>query len=181
VLTGSGGPLPEFDCDPSSGPQSSHVTPAGQDDGVQEGDWPSAAQFDFESLELDHSLPIATLQQESQGIAVTSNVDTTQNGPGLQCQECFERFPKQHLLNKHTKKHFPPFKCDDCDKAFRYRKDLNRHRTSKHSGTAGGSMVLFCPYPGCKFSAERSTGSTRRDNLNRHIRTQHPGWSLTGQ
>lgn len=72
------------------------------------------------------------------------------------------------------KKHFPQFQCDDCDKAFRYRKDLRRHCESQHRETVEGPTALFCcPYPECKFSAERSAGSTRRDNLNRHIQTQH--------
>jgi hypothetical protein len=77
--------------------------------------------------------------------------------------------------SKHIKKHYPPFQCDDCDKAFRYRKDLRRHCNSKHPATVDVLKVSFCRVYGCKYSTERSNGSSRSDNLRRHIRTQH-GW-----
>ncbi|KAH8688625.1 hypothetical protein GQ44DRAFT_720712 [Phaeosphaeriaceae sp. PMI808] len=95
----------------------------------------------------------------------------------LRCNECGLTFPKRHLLNTHRKKHNPPFKCtiNQCDRAFRYQKDLDRHRKAKHSETTHGSTLLYCPYSGCKFSFERGTGSSRKDNLNRHIRTRHGG------
>jgi len=173
LQTGSGGPLPENDCGPSSGPRSGHITPAGQVDGVHEGDWSSTAPFDPESDRLDQSLQNDTLNQEPQGIAEASDIVTTQSAAALGCNVCSETFSRRHLLNKHMKKHFPPFQCPDCDKAFQYRKDLKRHRESKHPETLEEHTVLFCPYPRCKFSAERSAGSTRKDNLNRHIQTRH--------
>jgi len=180
LQTGSGGPLPEPDCGPSSGPRSSHVTPAGQVDGVFMEDWSSTTQFDLESDRLDQLLQNDSLYQETQGIAEASDMATTQIAAIFECTECFETFSKRHLLNKHMKKHFPPFQCDECDRAFQYRKDLKRHRQSQHPETVEEpTMPRFCSYPGCKFSAERSTGYTRKDNLNRHIQTQHPGWLFT--
>jgi len=173
LQTGYGGPLPEYNWSPSSGPWSSHFTPAGQVDGVRGDDWSSTAQFDSEPDILDHSLQSNTLLQDSDAIIEATGTAATQSATAFECEKCSETFPKQHLLNKHMKKHFPPFQCNDCDKAFQYRKDLKRHRESKHPETVEEPTVLFCPYPGCKFSAERSTGSTRRDNLNRHIQTQH--------
>jgi len=172
VQTGSGGPLPEYDCGSSSGPQSSQFTPAGQVDGVQEEDWSSTVQFASESDRLDHSLQNDTLQ-ESQGIAEASDIVAAQSATTFECNECSKTFSKRHLLNKHMKKHFPPFQCDDCGKAFQFRKDLRRHCEALHLETVEGATVLFCPFPECKFSAERSAGSTRRDNLNRHIQTRH--------
>jgi len=173
VQTGSGGPLPEYDYGPSSGPQSSHFTPAGQVDGAHGDDWSSTSQFALEPNRLDHSLRNNTLSQEPQGIAEASDIFAPQSELTFDCEECSEPFSKRNLLNKHMKKHFPPFQCDNCSRAFQFRKDLTRHCKSQHPETVEELTVLFCPYPGCKFSPERSTGSTRKDNLNRHIQTQH--------
>lgn len=169
--------MPEYDWGPSTGSQSSHFMPAGQVDGVHEEEWISTAQNYLGSDGLDHSLQHNTYIQESDDITDASDITTTiptQNATALfECEECSDTFSKPHLLNKHMKKHYPPFPCDECDKAFRYRKDLTRHCKSRHPETVEESEVLFCPSHGCKFSAERSTGSSRRDNLNRHIQTQH--------
>jgi hypothetical protein len=192
---GYGGPLPEYDHGLSSDPWSSQLAPAGQVDGVHGEDSSSTAQFDLEPHRLDHSLQSDTLQsnslpQETDASSAVTDIVATESATVLQCEECFEIFSKRYLLkynsrsigasfdlltgySKHMKKHFPPFQCDDCDMAFRYSKDLKRHCKSQHPETVEGQTVLFCPYLGCKFSAERSSGSTRRDNLNRHIQTQH--------
>jgi RNase P subunit RPR2 len=169
--------LPEYDWGPSSGSQSTHFMPAGQVDGVHEEEWYSTAQNDLGSDGLDHSLQHNNYSQVSDDITEASDITTTIPAQTtiaqFMCQECNEAFSKPHLLNKHMKKHYPPFSCDECGKAFRYRKDLTRHCKSKHPETVEESEVLFCPYFGCKFSAEKCTGSSRRDNLNRHIQTQH--------
>lgn len=173
MYSGSGGPLPEFDCGPSSGPQSSDNAPAGQVDGVFEEDWTSSAQLDLEPTTLDHSFYHNSLPQQPQGIAEASEIINTQSATTFPCDKCSQSFSKRHLLNKHMKKHSPPFQCDKCTHAFVYKKDLKRHCSSKHPETAGELTRLFCPFSGCKFSAEKSSGSTRRDNLERHIQTQH--------
>jgi len=151
--------------------------PAGQVDGVHEEERYSTAQNDLGTDGLDLYLQHNTYTQDSDDITEASEVTSTipaQNATALfECEECSDIFSKRHLLNKHIKKHYPPFQCDKCDKAFRYQKDLTRHYKSKHPDTVEGFEVLFCPFSGCKFSAERSTGSSRRDNLNRHIQTQH--------
>jgi hypothetical protein len=101
VHTGNGGPLPEYDWGPSSGPRSSHSTPAGQVDGVHGEDWSSTAQSDLEPNGLDHSLQLLqsnTLLQESGSIAEASGTTATQDATTLECEECFETFPKPHLL-----------------------------------------------------------------------------------
>jgi len=172
--------LPDYDWGPSSGPRSSPYTPAGQVDGVHEEERYSTAQTDFESDRLSHSQQHNTSPQESDGITETSDIVTprtaTQNATALfECEECPATFSKRGDFNKHMKKHYPPFQCDDCDKAFRYGKDLTRHCNSKHPGTVDVLKVSFCPVNGCKYSTERSNGSSRSDNLRRHRRTQH-GW-----
>jgi uncharacterized C2H2 Zn-finger protein len=179
VYTGHGGPLPEYDWGPASGPQSGPFTPAGQVDGVHEEEWYSTAQTDVESDRLHHSQQHNTSPQESDHVTNASDISATNITPNttalFECEECSATFPKRHIFNKHMKKHYPPFPCDDCNKAFRYRKDLTRHCNSIHPETVDEPKVSFCPVHGCKYSTERSTGSTRGDNLRRHIRTQH-GW-----
>jgi len=171
LQAGYGGPLPDWD--PSSGPSSSHYTPAGQVDGEQGQSWSPTAQFDSESNRLDHSLPSHTLLQGSYTVTEATGIAVGQSATILECAQCYKTFPKRHLLNKHMKTHNPPFQCEDCGKAFQYKKDLRRHCGSQHPELVEEPTMLFCPYLGCKFSAERSTGSTRKDNLYRHIQTQH--------
>jgi uncharacterized C2H2 Zn-finger protein len=172
--------LPDYDWGPSSGLWSSTFTPAGQVDGVHVEERYSTAQPDWESDGLNLSQQHNTYSQESNYITETSDPVTastaTQNATALfECAECPATFSKQGDFNKHMKKHYPPFPCDDCDKAFRYRKDLRRHCNSKHPETVDDPRVSFCHVPGCKYSTERSNGSSRSDNMRRHIRTQH-GW-----
>jgi len=90
----------------------------------------------------------------------------------FQCPECHESFSMKHQLNTHLKKHTLPFKCSDCDASFRYKKDLSRHCASKHQ-SEGSVAKLFCPYDGCKYGIELGQGFTRKDNLNRHIKSRH--------
>ncbi|CAI6334833.1 unnamed protein product [Periconia digitata] len=81
------------------------------------------------------------------------------------------------MLNTHGKRHNPPFKCpaSQCSAAFRYRKDLTRHQMSKHADNTEPGTRLYCPYSGCKFSYEKGRGSARKDNLSRHVQSQHGG------
>jgi len=172
--------LPDYDWGPSSGPRSSPFAPAGQVDGVHEEERDSTAPTDLESDGLNHSQQHNTSPQESDYNTETSDIvtagTTTQNATALfECGECSATFSKLCDYNKHMKKHYPPFQCDDCDKAFRYRKDLRRHCNSKHPETVDVLKVSFCRVYGCKYSTERSNGSSRSDNLRRHIQTQH-GW-----
>jgi len=95
----------------------------------------------------------------------------------FRCAECTQTFPKRHLFNRHNKKHSRPFKCPirRCNRAFQYRKDLGRHRAARHPETVQDLVLLYCRHPGCKFSSEQGPGSSRKDNLRRHARTQHRG------
>jgi len=172
LQTGYGGPLPEYDWSPYAGSSSEHVEPAGQVDGENGEDWPSIAQYDHEPR-FNHSLQNTTSSQDSNAIGEEVNFSTTLDSDLFQCEECPKTFPQRWLLNKHMKKHFRPFPCGDCDKAFVFSKDLDRHRENKHPETVGGLTLFFCPVEGCKHSAERSTGTTRKDNMKRHIKTRH--------
>jgi hypothetical protein len=127
-----------------------------------------------------HSLPnFEGIIQQPDLLVEDSEVETlVQNADdGLRCSECGLTFPKPYLLNKHRKKHNPPFKCtiDQCEQAFQFKKDLKRHQDARHTQSADGVVLLCCPYSGCKFSSESGYGSSRKDNLRRHIRNQHGG------
>jgi len=130
----------------------------------------------------NHSLPRVTLVNDVSPNPSEALQATVQNGTHnritanvLQCGECEQTFAKEHLLNKHLKKHFPPFQClhEGCSRFFQYRKDLRRHCEAKHPESVADAALLYCPYEGCKFSFQGGTGVSRRDNLNRHVRTQH--------
>jgi len=183
VQFGNGGPLPE---DGWELPSSSN-NPAGQERGAQGETIPNAFQPTEEEEDniLIRSLPQTEISdgilQHSHPHAEASRLSTPmENTDGaLRCDDCGLTFPKRHLLNTHRKRHDRPFKCtaSQCDRAFQYKKDLERHRHAKHSETVPGIALLYCPHPGCKYSFERGTGSSRKDNLKRHIRTQHGGRS----
>jgi len=69
------------------------------------------------------------------------------------------------------------YKCEICDELFRdskdAKKDFERHKQSKaHQEKLGLGIQapqFVCPLVWCGKS------SSRKDNINRHIRTQHPG------
>jgi hypothetical protein len=101
IRIGSGGPLQEFSCGPSTGSQSNHITPAGQSDEVpvRHEDLLSTAQFDFDFDfdGLDQSWQGDT-DQEPSGIQESSEVATAQSATEFRCTECFETFAKPHQL-----------------------------------------------------------------------------------
>ena len=70
------------------------------------------------------------------------------------------RHKKTHLVRSER-----PHKCSICDEGFIYPKDRNRHQR-----THAPQEVLFCPVQGCN----NRDGFSRRDNLQRHMRNQHP-------
>jgi uncharacterized C2H2 Zn-finger protein len=151
--------------------------PAGQVEGVHEEERYSTAQTDLESHGLIYSQQHTTSQEsdyitEISDLATTSTTTQAETAP-FECAECSATFSKLGDFNKHMKKHYPPFPCDNCDKAFRYKKDLTRHCKSMHPETVEVHEVSFCPVYGCRYSADRSNGSSRSDNLRRHMRTQH--------
>ncbi|KAH6839462.1 hypothetical protein B0I37DRAFT_449386 [Chaetomium sp. MPI-CAGE-AT-0009] len=76
---------------------------------------------------------------------------------------------------EHLKKHNRPYKCTaaQCDKAFQLQTGLDRHINEKHNDSA---PRYFCPWrdAGCASKVARH-GTTRKDNLNRHIKGAHKG------
>ncbi|CAI6337161.1 unnamed protein product [Periconia digitata] len=73
--------------------------------------------------------------------------------------------PRLRHEKTHLNRSERPHKCSLCREAFLYPKDLTRHQ-NKHAPTQG---TLYCDVPGCT-----SDGFSRRDNLLRHQRRQHP-------
>jgi hypothetical protein len=103
----------------------------------------------------------------STGSQVASNV--------LRCDECHETFQKPYQLKRHSKKHTRPFKCTtpSCSQSFQYKKDLSRHKKARHSEEIPDYSPLYCPINGCKFAEGAGQSFSRRDNLERHIRSKH--------
>jgi uncharacterized C2H2 Zn-finger protein len=94
------------------------------------------------------------------------------------CPKCSLKFRRQCDLNSHLKTH-DIYVCPICDTHLRYSKDFakdkKRHEESKtHQRKLGGkgSMKYTCPVVWC------SKGMLRKENLNRHIKSQHPGQPL---
>ncbi|KAI0599162.1 hypothetical protein F4775DRAFT_600295 [Biscogniauxia sp. FL1348] len=97
----------------------------------------------------------------------------TSSQSGHKCITCDKVFDKKYKLNKHFKKHDPKHRCDICDKKFQYPRDLTRHRSDKHPDTFP-SPSWYCCYQGCEYSKERGPGFRRKENLTRHLKSQHP-------
>lgn len=89
------------------------------------------------------------------------------------CRYCGESFTHRHKLNRHQKYHFKPYKCIEisCSArsvAFSLEKDLVRHQ-ARHNGRR-----FYCHHAGCGSAYGGPEGGfTRKDNLKRHIATQH--------
>ena len=73
----------------------------------------------------------------------------------------------------HLRKHTRPFECDvvDCVQSFALKEDLKRHLNSKHS-EAAHQRRWYCSVPGCSYKLAWE-GTSRKDSLDRHIRTRH--------
>jgi hypothetical protein len=179
VLSGNGGPLQESRWMP---PKNS-AAPTRGDSGVQWGVWPTNAHDVEEEDTSNQSLQQAqgysidtSLQYGPSAETVSTSLANTEVGSEkFQCNKCRKSFHKAYLLNKHSKQHERPFKCtsEGCNKSFPWKRDYDRHLSAKHPQMAPGLTRWSCPFENCKFSSHLSTGSARKDNVDRHIRTQH--------
>lgn len=169
---------------PQWGNQTSIDFPAGQEEsGSQEGTLQPHSQSYSQTITPSYTQPNAHIQHpppqhnfESQAIGPSgpSSGSALLSDPLVhQCLDCSEVFTQAHLLNKHLKKHNPPFQCSSCGYSFRYRKDLTRHLNEKHPNEVPNAQRFYCSVPGCKYSIGRGDGFARKDNLSRHLRTQH--------
>jgi uncharacterized Zn-finger protein len=101
---------------------------------------------------------------------------TADNVSSPQCEHCSKNFSSRGELNKHMKTHTRPCQCtvNTCSARFATPKDLRRHMQSVHKyQVSTGNIMVYCPYPRCKFSANGGKGPMRRDTLQRHIDTKH--------
>ncbi|KAF1998718.1 hypothetical protein P154DRAFT_243169 [Amniculicola lignicola CBS 123094] len=93
---------------------------------------------------------------------------------GFPCDavNCAKKFNRSCDLKRHQKTHQPraerPHKCSICSEGFLYPKDRNRHQRT-HEASAPKN-ILYCEEPDCT----NIDGFSRRDNLLRHRRKQHP-------
>ncbi|KAF1940453.1 hypothetical protein EJ02DRAFT_406615 [Clathrospora elynae] len=94
---------------------------------------------------------------------------------GFPCdvEGCDRAFDRQCELNRHQKTHLDrserPHRCSMCNQGFLYPKDLTRHQR-QHIDQPSVQVTFFCSHPGCG----KIDGFSRRDNLLRHQRKQHP-------
>ncbi|KAL5388613.1 hypothetical protein PMIN02_007620 [Paraphaeosphaeria minitans] len=94
---------------------------------------------------------------------------------GFPCvyEGCGRTFDRSCDLKRHQKTHLirseRPHKCSYCNEGFLYPKDRNRHERIHDESTASQDQLFRCPVPGCT-----NVGFSRRDNLLRHQRKQHP-------
>jgi len=162
VLSGGGGPLGEYIWAPSLVDEPA-PTPTQEEEGTQPTDHRIESQ-DHYSFQETH---------ENTGASGSTSLITNTGPRQYLCEDCSQSFPRQCDLNRHSKKHSLPFSCEVCHNRFRYRKDLNRHRSAKHPEAVTNFNLLYCPHPGCRFSIQQGIGTTREDNLRRHMQTQH--------
>ncbi|TEY61121.1 hypothetical protein BOTCAL_0174g00030 [Botryotinia calthae] len=80
------------------------------------------------------------------------------------CEFCPQSLPTKGSLNRHRNTHIRPYKCIVCQSGFALRSDLRRHE-GKHGIV---DPKYMCKWPECNFK-----GSTRKDNLLRHMRKVH--------
>jgi len=86
---------------------------------------------------------------------------------------CGKFFRKKFLRNKHHKVHDPPHACSFCPMRFPVKRDKMRHVRDRHRTEAGiVSTSYYCTATACKRHTEQPF--TRRDNMLRHVRKQHP-------
>lgn len=171
--------MPQYDWTPSSNAS----VPTGEYSRAQSDNRPATAEYFEDNRSSYQSLPPpqefsnnSLLPSESPTEEGTAFLSQTETAPQeFQCSECPRRFTKKHLLNKHFKKHDPPFKCtiNSCTMSFSVRKDFKRHLSAIHPETVDELNVWYCPVTDCKFSSQQNGGSTRKDNIRRHINTQH--------
>jgi hypothetical protein len=158
--------------------------PPGVQPGVQSDSWPSVTGYVEEHRVPHQSLQPPQKDFSNHGLlpsgpstkAFSNLITHTENSsPKYRCMDCPESFNKRYLLNKHVKQHYPPFECttNSCTKSFQYKRDFDRHVSARHPETVLELNVYFCPYPACKFSVQGKGGSSRKDNMARHISTQH--------
>ncbi|OAG01949.1 uncharacterized protein CC84DRAFT_975729 [Paraphaeosphaeria sporulosa] len=116
--------------------------------------------------------------------------ETTSRRPGHKRQQprpcgfpcvyegCGRTFDRSCDLKRHQKTHLirseRPHKCSYCKEGFLYPKDRNRHERTHDESTASQNQLFRCPVPGCP-----NVGFSRRDNLLRHQRKQHPHMGMS--
>ncbi|KAN0078517.1 Ankyrin repeat-containing domain protein, partial [Elaphomyces granulatus] len=94
----------------------------------------------------------------------------THNHVNIRCESCGRIFTRGKY-SRHEKTHSRPNRCH-CGQGFALKRDLERHKASVHKTTL---TIYHCKVSGCRFK-----GSTRIDNLQRHMRAAHGMSSFKG-
>ncbi|KAF7954398.1 hypothetical protein EAE96_005521 [Botrytis aclada] len=95
---------------------------------------------------------------------MTSSISSFRAPGTFGCEFCPQALPTKGSLNRHRNTHIRPYKCVTCQSGFALRSDLRRHE-GKHGSVDPRYM---CKWPQCVFK-----GSTRKDNLMRHMKKMH--------
>ncbi|KAL2038851.1 hypothetical protein N7G274_008373 [Stereocaulon virgatum] len=119
----------------------------------------------------EYSCSSPTEAQDVQSLIGTEH-DVPKRPIPYHCSTCSKTFSHRHKLHKHEKSHRRDFKCEisTCTSGgFYCQKDLVRHLDSCHKDVAQAERYC-CPHMECEYAIK---GFPRRDNCQRHIRTQH--------
>lgn len=133
---------------------------------LESGDFTQDAEPDDAGVEAHQS------EQASNIHSVQPSYSSTPTDP-FPCTKCPQTFPTRGKLNEHRyRKHDRRFKCGSCEKAFFLKIDCSKHEKAVH--TPDGTQRFYCMISGCT-SKLATEGTTRDDNVLRHVREVHGG------
>lgn len=122
----------------------------------------------FPQTPVEHRSPVSAASSTSSSIGVRRTKQELRVH-AYRCQQYNADFDIKSDLDHHVQSHMRhperTHVCAFCSKRSSYAKDLRRHR-SMHDG-----VTCPCSHPSCIHA---SLGFNRKDNLDRHLKRQHP-------